>query len=154
MPETTRYYEAMPWGTNRTRNSLQQWPLATIPNNIAYNLPNNDEDWVAESLLLLIDPEKANLYWIKKKQTKTPLRRPALLVLDSLVERYLGLARSRQSSRPAPRHNKWTNQSVSHLYRNRLKNLHPKRRPSLFTATIYECSDISITKSVKFTTRM
>lgn len=54
---TMQYPEAQ----NRTRNSLQQWSVATIRSNISYNLPNGDEEWVAETLLRLIDLEKANL---------------------------------------------------------------------------------------------
>lgn len=62
-----------PEAQNRTRNSLQQWSVATIRNNISYNSPNGDEEWVAETLLRLIDLEKANLAQNigSKKQTKT-----------------------------------------------------------------------------------
>lgn len=67
------------------RNSLQRWPVATIRDYISYNLPNDDEKWVAETLLRLIDLEKANLAQnIKKSRPRhLQLRRPALLVLDS-----------------------------------------------------------------------
>lgn len=142
----------MSWGTNKMRNSLQRWPAATIRNNISYNLPNDDKERPYYVWSTLRRPPWLNIL-DQNKQTKTPTTKETSSPRSwYLVERYLGLARSRQSSMPAQRHNKWANQSVPHLYHNRPDNLHPKRRRSLLTATIYECSPINITKSVKFTT--